>query len=392
MYQFPTIQHIDQIREAIAAHRPDGDNEFFIADRDEFRVANYVVTLHDTFRDLDGTDEENLHRAILRECRGICFNREGKVIRRPFHKFFNYGEKSQEVPQGITLLKEDGSMIAPMILNGAIRYGTKMGITDITQHVETFTGNNPGYDALSREMIDAGYSPIFEFCARVNRVVLDHPITRMPLLAVRHMETGRYLPYGELVDLGKRHGVEVVQTYQDMAFEQLREVIRASEGIEGVIVRSEAGHMVKLKAESYLVIHRAKDNLTLEKNVLRMVALESVDDLIPMLPPEDSAKLEAYRDAIMANVLHFRRKVIEMARERLHLSKKDYAHWARTHSDVMAAQLFVARKAVDYEKDMEEEVMSSLLALMVKHTHTGPRVELLREIIGPVKWEYGLVE
>lgn len=65
------------------------DTGIIHSDHGNYSVINYVFTIDTTF-----------NTAVARECRGLKFDRDGKLIARPFHKFFNLGEKRppQEEP------------------------------------------------------------------------------------------------------------------------------------------------------------------------------------------------------------------------------------------------------------------------------------------------------
>src|SRR5690606_25943070 len=91
LYQWPVINHLDQVREAIA-----GREEFIVAEKDWGFVVNYVINLIDTFPTPNTKDTVlNNQYMIRRECRGIKFDRDGNILARPFHKFFNLGEKPE---------------------------------------------------------------------------------------------------------------------------------------------------------------------------------------------------------------------------------------------------------------------------------------------------------
>ena len=85
-YKFPEIRTIDDVLPAI-----EGRKEFYVTDKGYYKVINYHVNLEDTFPEID---EQDPIPAVRRECRGIMFNtHSGRIIRRPFHKFFNLGER-----------------------------------------------------------------------------------------------------------------------------------------------------------------------------------------------------------------------------------------------------------------------------------------------------------
>lgn len=191
-YVFPTILHLNDVLPHI-----EGRQEFVVAEREFGTVVNYNVSMHDTF---DMKNETDLSGAIRRECRGIKFDTKGNIIARPFHKFFNVGEREETQPHNldfsqshVVYTKEDGSMAHPILFDGKIRWCTKMGFTDISFMMDSYASKNKKYNDFSRELLYAGYTPIFEYVGPYNKVVLDYAEETMTLLAVRHMTTGVYL-------------------------------------------------------------------------------------------------------------------------------------------------------------------------------------------------------
>lgn len=69
--------------------------------------------------------------------------------------------------------------------------------------------------------------------------------------------------------------------------------------IEGVVVRFDDGHMVKIKLDLYCAIHKAKENILQEKNVVKLILEEKVDDILPNLPEVDKKRLEEYKEELV---------------------------------------------------------------------------------------------
>jgi len=192
-YEFPVINNISQVLPLIADRK-----EFVVADRPEFgiTVINYVVMMDTTFPRVTSNDE-----AILRELRGIKFNtKTGNIICRPLQKFFNIGEKEETQLQELDFsqphtvyTKVDGSMIVPFMTDDGIRFGTKMGITDVGLQAEKVVKENPNIMEFSKWCIENQISPIFEFTAPDNQIVIAYSKAELTLLAARHMITGEYL-------------------------------------------------------------------------------------------------------------------------------------------------------------------------------------------------------
>lgn len=63
---------------------------------------------------------------------------------------------------------------------------------------------------------------------------------------------------------------------------------------EGVVIRFDSGHMVKVKGDWYLNLHRAKDNILYERHVIEMILNQGTDDLKPVLHDNLKAKLIEY--------------------------------------------------------------------------------------------------
>jgi RNA ligase len=283
-YKFPVINTINDVLPHL-----DGRKEFVVANRGDHIIINYAVAFADTFCPVT-----TLGDAIRRECRGLIFRAsDGQIIRRPYHKFFNVGEKEETDPKIIdellddahSLEKLDGSMIAPYAVTfGNLRWGTKMGDTDVARMVIPFLERNGHYIEFARGLIISGYTPIFEFCSRQQRIVVDYEVERLVLTAIRNMETGEYLPYAVMKKMAADKRIESVDL---LAFD------RDALGVEGVVIRLSDGHMAKMKAESYMRIHKAKDKITVEKNAVDAILNNEIDDLLPELGQEDRDRVVA---------------------------------------------------------------------------------------------------
>lgn len=207
-YQFPVIEHIDQVRAAIKDFP-----EFIIAEREFMLVANYNVNLEHTFG-----DAEDLQAQIRRECRGLKFDiQTGQIIARPYHKFFNVNERTETAVSELSLDKPhhileklDGSMIHAVPVGGEFRFCTKMGITDVSMGAEAFVARNPNIYQLVRDLHGLGLTVIFEWCSPQQRIVIDYHHDQLIITAIRENITGEYWTYDHLLAVGEEYGVPVV--------------------------------------------------------------------------------------------------------------------------------------------------------------------------------------
>lgn len=355
-YGFPVIRNIDDVLPHLRDRK-----EFVVANRGDHIIINYAVAFADTFCPVT-----SLGDAIRRECRGLIFRAsDGLIIRRPYHKFFNVGEKEETDPKiidelmndAVSLEKLDGSMIAPYPADdGTLRWGTKMGDTDVAKMVLPFLAANPNYVQFAQVCIEGGFTPIFEFCSRQQRIVVDYEVERLVLTAVRNMITGHYVEYDGLRGLGEAWDLDVVEP---LVFD------KNALGVEGVVIRLRDGHMAKMKAESYMRIHKAKDKITVEKNAVDAILNNEIDDILPELGQEDRERVQAL-DIALHDFLKDRsgRLLVEVIHDiDMFASKKNYALNAQRPQYIKAAVFRLWDERLD---DLPRAAYDYLMAQLVK--------------------------
>lgn len=295
-YPFPIIRHLDDVLPHIA-----GRPEFIRVDKDGgYTVINYVFQTEDTFPPVVDTAT-----AILRECRGLIFDTAtGKILSRRFSKFFNLGEKPDartiDVSKPHNVLdKLDGSMISPLLINGGVRWVSKMGVTDVSMQAETFAATRESYERFAAHCIGKGVTPIFEWMSRRNRIVLDYGADQLTLVAARRNEQGTYMPRHWLESAAEEYGLSLVPIVAS-ALTSLTfvEDLRKMEGIEGIVITFDDGHMVKVKTDWYVQLHRAKDQIARERHLIALILNDKIDDLLPALPDDDRARVLRFQAAL----------------------------------------------------------------------------------------------
>lgn len=305
-YDFPAIQFIEHVLPYV------DDDCFRVIEKDcGHTYINYVKMGPDTFplfncpADRSEVDEWNHRAAIRRECRGIAFHtRTGILMSRPFHKFFNFGERED---MELDLLnfdtqhwvcdKVDGSMLRPLWVDGELRWGTKMGLTDTAAIAERWLVDQPNYAALANYCREHGYTPIFEFVSKENRVVVDYGPTDMILLAIRDTDKGTYLTPPSVANFARQYNIPTARVYDSVngdAHEFFARVKANDDLDEGVVVQWPNGHRGKAKTDTYSVLHRVKESARTERTLITAILQEEVDDLLPLLPVEDRDNLLRY--------------------------------------------------------------------------------------------------
>jgi RNA ligase len=290
-YQFPHITNISDVLPAI-----EGRDEFVVAVKEGYTVINYNVMMADTF-DCN----------IRRECRGIIFDTAtGDIIRRPFHKFFNVNEREEtqdhvvDLSQSHAILEKlDGSMIAPFVVDDQLIWGTKMGATEVAEPVEDFVLLNENYSQFARFIIRRGYTPIFEWCSRKQRIVLDYKEDQLILTAIRDLTTGRYMSLDLVTNTADLYFIPTVRAFEPQSdMKSFIEYVRLLEDREGFVVRFSNGHMLKLKCDWYVQIHKAKEKILQDRNIVELILDDKLDDVKAHLPQEDRDRLTAFESDI----------------------------------------------------------------------------------------------
>ena len=389
-YKFPRIRHISQVEKAIS-----GRDEFIIADREGYRVVNYLVAFAETFPEVK-TEED----AILRECRGLVFDYDGNVIARRFHKFFNVDEKSETSHNNIDLSKPhvileklDGSMITPIHMDeDSYQLASKMGVTDVAVAAETFLSGadekiREGYKSFILVTTDFNCTPIFEFCSSDPnyRIVVNHPETRLVLLAIRNNETGNYMKYENMKELASYFNIDIVKQYEGTVENMVNLVssIREEETGEGWVLRFEDGHMVKIKNDLYIAMHRTKDAISQERNVANLIIRGGIDDIKPVLSQEDVTRIEEYEENLHIDIHDFVNEIVEAlnyANDNMWL-RKDFA--LNFIGDHFSKNIIFRLFDVDWNREM---IVSEVHNLILKHTSNNKRFKEIKHLFPNTNW------
>ena len=328
-YDFPEIKHIDDVIPHI-----EDRTEFRVMEKDSYSVVNYMVSLEETFQ---WDSDDPVGSTVRRECRGLIFNREGELVSRPYHKFFNLGEKEETQLNKVNLYephvvleKLDGSMIRPISTPEGFRLATKAGITDVAMNVEVFVADKPYYATFINKCIQKGMTPIFEWCSRKNRIVVDYPEDNLILTGIRDNDTGSYVTYEMMKSYATSWNIPVVKSVDGLAVQNIDlfvKQVREWDDGEGIVLRFDTGHMVKVKADDYVLRHKSKDAINQEKNVLQTILEDAVDDLIPLLTSEDAERVKSFQNAFWVSVDDLASEMVDLynAGNLMYPEKKDFA-------------------------------------------------------------------
>lgn len=305
---FPFIKHIDDVLPHIA-DKP----EIARIEKDGYTVLDYIYAGETTF-----------DNPYARECRGLKFDSEGKLIGRPFHKFFNLNEKdetkfeNQDWAEPFTLFnKWDGSMIHPALVNGELVFMTRKGVTDVALQAM----RECEYDADEMVMLlKSGFTPIYEFISPNNKIVIHYDEPRLVPLNIRDRETGTYFTNFAETDspLGNH--------LKGQSIEEILDSIKKAKDLEGTVIQFHySKRFIKFKADDYVALHRVLDETAHEKRVLSLIMDDKLDDVLPLVAPARAEHLKDYAAEINETLIDQANFIVTYVENCKRMSQKHFA-------------------------------------------------------------------
>ena len=232
---------------------------------------------------------------LIQECRGCILDtsRNFEFVARPFDKFFNQGEgHAAPIDWETARVQEklDGSLMIVYYYDDQWNVATS-GTPDAGGEVN----NKPGttfaqlFDLTWRELgysiksLDPNLTYMFELMTKYNRVVVNHPKSRLVLIGVRDRLTGdEHSVHRDLF----RNEFEVVRWFNDLnGEEKVQASMEHFSGLqqEGYVVVDHNFNRVKIKHPTYLAAHHLVGSLS-PKNLLELVRQGEMPEILAYFP------------------------------------------------------------------------------------------------------------
>jgi T4 RnlA family RNA ligase len=181
-------------------------------------------------------------------------------------------------------------MIRPILVDGYLRLATKMGVTEVAMQAEYWlAAQDRRLKEWLRTMVDLGLTPLFEWVSPFNQIVLAYEAADLVYLGTRDNVTGEYA-----MDISCPFNT--VPQYGSVAGNLADYIARArmQENREGDIIRFADGHMLKIKNDWYVRIHKTMDKIRYDRHIVELILNEEVDDAIPMLPQHEADRVREF--------------------------------------------------------------------------------------------------
>lgn len=300
-----------------------GHDEFVVKRYDDLVVLDYIVVFPGSFHALE--DEIRYRAYILweraggpchqtdkfwhqaekdcqkfawmrRNFRGVTFSEKtGELISLPLHKFFNVNQTAEthfdlhKHRKATIYEKLDGSMIHffkhP---DGRLLASTcRSAQTPQAQEALALAKSNLFVQNLIEDEIAKGFTPIFEFVAAHNQIVVQYPAPRLVYLVSRSRTDGEYKFDDRFPDRANSFQFAFADIFSHLDKTEFEGYVCHLDNSDGSPI------FMKAKTPWYLERHRAVDALMRPAYKLYQIVYDGVmDDLI-------SLAVETYKPALM---------------------------------------------------------------------------------------------
>jgi len=215
---------------------------------------------------------------VVQEARGIILDEANSwnVVAMGFKKFFNHGESlAAPIDWSSATVQEkiDGSLIMLYWYDNSWQVATS-GTPDASGEVNGFgktfaelfweTAKAQG---LNVDRVGTSLTWIMELTSPYNRVVVDHKDCKLWLLGIRDVGTLNEVSNGNINAAGKCLNLYVPRRYP---LHNIEDCVKAAQALvptdhEGFVVVDKDYNRVKIKSPAYVMLHHAKDSLSLRR-------------------------------------------------------------------------------------------------------------------------------
>lgn len=280
------------------------------------------------------------------DMRGITFvfNKDGSLFRRylMLPKFFNYNQIEQTSLENLkkkeisyVTIKEDGSLIAFMQLpNGKIFAKTKNGFSnEQSENAMKLYRENPSIRLFVNDMVNLNKTPLFEYVAPDNRIVLKYKEKELRLIGLRYNETEEFIHSSQIQYTAIKYGISYINSINIQTIEELIERCKNEQNTEGYVVYFTDGSIVKFKTDWYFNAHGIRtENIFREDYIIEKYLTESLDDVMQELDRDYDKDAFDFIDKVIKGVNNWKKHINELSNELITLYTGDFIEFATKYN------------------------------------------------------------
>lgn len=279
--------------------------------------------------------------SVYRECRSIVIDVVNEqLVLAPFRKFFNLNEVEEnklenilnkiESAKSIEITdKLDGSMQNVRYYDGDIFISGSMALDrNSSWRLED------GYSRLTKshkKMISE--NPDFTFIFEYISIKDAHVVNYLPeqegmyLIGMRNVFTGKQLSYKEVQGYASMYSVPMTKI-ENRCFEEIMQDVKRlkSSEKEGWVLNID-GHMIKLKCDDYVELHRVLNKFSSVNTIIKSIADSMYDDLISKVPDNYKERLNRAAKVIYEYMKSMNEKIEDYYSRAPKEDRKEYMIW-----------------------------------------------------------------
>lgn len=280
-----------------------------------------VLIRYGRYSDVFGGENEitnsnfwELNNGFYQECRSVVIDLEKEeIVLSPFKKFRNLNEcPENQIDVIIDKINKAKCIEITNKLDGSMQSARKYYDKIIMSGSQSIDKNNSwrlkdGYNILISQnnyiqMINDNsiYTFIFEYITLKDAHVVNYKKEDegLYLLGMRNSYTGKQLSYNEVKKYADKYNVKMTEIF-NKTFDEVMEDTKnyKSYEMEGYVLNID-GHLVKIKIDDYVHIHKILSNISSINLIIQHIADNTFDDLISKVP-------ESYKQRVMkiANII-----------------------------------------------------------------------------------------
>lgn len=241
------------------------------------------------------------------DARGLVIDLEGKVVGRPYDKFFNwkeleksdYAKEVKDLSEWkdepfILMDKADGSLVIAYMYKGELFLSSSGSVDNeaSADYKKTLLKYPKKTQERMKEVCEK-YTLSMEYVSPEKQIVLLYQETKFMLHGARVTETGEYLTLDELKQLSEYLGIELIKIYEGITtLDELLVELDSLKMKEGFVVWfTESDFRLKFKTQEYLELHKAEIPVSMGgfktqrfiTSLVETVEQDSLDDYVSQI-------------------------------------------------------------------------------------------------------------
>ncbi|MFJ3388877.1 RNA ligase [Lysinibacillus sp. NPDC086135] len=300
--------------------------------------------------------------SIYRECRSVVIDLlNEELVLTPFRKFFNLDEVEENKLELVKMKFNNAKVVeASNKLDGSMQnarwYRDEVFMTgSMSLSKEDSWRLNEGYSMLNQNYVQMlkdydEYTFIFEYISLKDAhvVLYDKKDEGLHLIGMRNTFTGEQVNYNELIEIANTYRVTVVEM-ENKSLEQLLDEMKSvsSHEKEGWVLNLD-GHLIKLKCDDYVSIHRLLDKVSSVNVIIENIAENRFDDLIAKIPDKYKERVHNIANLIFEYINTNTGLINEYYEKAPKCNRKEYMIWV-TQSVPKEIQVYLRNKYLGIE-------------------------------------------